>query len=649
MGKAIRIKAFTITILLLITTAVMLFGFSFVSTAFAESPTVTLIPNGGTIEDLDLTEDGTVLFESNEEESVLPTPTKQGYEFLGWTKSESDDDNDYITILSENFSSEEYSTLFAKYALKAPEIILEPTDYSGIYGENEHHILSVSATHELDCELSIQWYKDSVLLEGKTESELKASEVKHSGIYYATVSITVDGETATATSRNAFVRIQKAKPTAVPQIILEGVYSPEKTLSDYPLQENYHWLDEGIIPTPSVRRYSAIFNIDSDNYYDYPCTVVLIISKAEQEIFVDDLTKEYDGEPLSIVATTSGNSILEYSENNSLTDVGREIVKITAPETDLYMEKSVTAVLEVLPQTIEIEWTNLEFVYNKNEQIPCAVAVDKKGLSVELNVYANGVDAGVHYATAESISKNYVISNPSVEYTILKADYNSDLIVFEDKEFVFDGNAHSLDITYLPEWISVSYDKTATEVGFYTITASFVVNNKNYNDIEPKTAKLTILQNSFKGEWYEILCPEGVAPDVVLSLELIDNLDGLSENHNGKLKYILGFRVVSTDGTTYKKPMTVKFNYESVGIDNLVLSVDKDLNEQIITYAYENGKVIISLSGTEENIVFAERTQGIAWIIVLVVGICIAVSVGVYLILNKKSNVKTVDGEPNQN
>lgn len=637
MGNIVRIKIVKILFLLLMTTAV-LFGFTFVSSAFAETSFVTLQLNGGMIEAYELSENGTIVFDFNESDGILPTPQKYGYEFLGWTKSDSEGDNEYVDNLTSE-SEIENLTLYAKYELKAPEIEIQPTDYGAIYKEGGH-TLFVTAFHEGEFELSYQWYKDGKEIENATSNELKVTNVKESGIYYVVVSVTVDGEKKEIKSRNALVRIQKAKLTTAPDLIIEGVYSPDKTLSDYALKDNFRWLDEGLIPTPNVRKYSAIFNIDSDNYFDIECSVILIISKAEQEIYAEDLTKVYDGEPVSIKATTTGDSILEYSENNEMINVGKEIVIITAPETDFYLKKSITVTLQVVPQPLNITWSDFDFIYNGYEQKPNATAVDNQGLPVEIIVDGSGVDAGVYKATAYANSDNYVLENDTKEYVIDKADFNADTLIFEDREFVYDGNPHSLEISNLPEWLSASYDKEVVEVGFYTITASFVVNNPNYNDLPPKTAKLTILQNFFKGDWYEIHCPEGVNPNVILRLELIDDLDGLYKNHNGKLKYILGFRILSSDDTTYRKPLIVKFNYEKATIENLVLSVDKNSNEKIITYTYENGKVVVNLNGAEQNIVFAERTQGVAWIIVLVVGICIAVSVGLYFILNKKTKTE---------
>lgn len=634
MGNTVRMKAIKILFLLLMVTAV-LFGFTFVSSAFAETSFVILQLNGGIIDGYEQSENGTIEFDFNESDGILPTPQKDGYEFLGWAKSDSEDDNEYVDNLIIE-SEIENLFLYAKYELKAPEIEVQPTDYSGIYGEGGH-TLSVTAFHEGDFELSYQWYKNGKQIENATSNEWNVTNVKESGIYNVVVSVTVDGEKKEIKSKNALVRIQKAKLTTAPELIIEGVYSPDKTLSDYVLKDNFKWIDEGLIPTPNVRKYSAVFNIDSDNYFDIECSVILIISKAEQEIFAEDLIKVYDGYPVSIKATTSGDAVLEYSENNELTNVGKEIVIISAPETDFYLKKSIAVTLQVVPQSLDVIWSDFYFIYNGYEQKPSATAVDNQGLPVEIIVHGNGVDAGVYNATAYANSDNYVLENDTKEYAIGKADFNADTLIFEDKEFVYDGNPHSLEITNLPEWLSASYDKEPVEVGFYTITASFVVNNPNYNDLNPKTAKLTILQNYFKGDWYEILCPEGVNPNVTLRLELIDDLDGLSNNHNGKLKYILGFRVLSSDDTTYRKPLIIKFNYEKVTIENLVLSVDKNSNEKIITYTYENGKVVVKLDGAEQNIVFAERTQGVAWIIVLVVGICIAVSVGLYFILNKKT------------
>ena len=149
---------------------------------------------------------------------------------------------------------------------------------------------------------------------------------------------------------------------------------------------------------------------------------------------------------------------------------------------------------------------------------------------------------------------------------------------------------------------------------------------------------MTILRTTFSSSWYEINCPQGVNPDVEFSLELINDLDGLSDKNNGKLDYLLGFKVNISDNSVYDKPISVSFNFDEVSIDNLMLSVDDKLNEQIITYAYVNGKVVFNIDNLSNNFVLAKRSQSLFWLIPLIIGVCGLVCGVVYMINKKKIN-----------
>ena len=61
-------------------------------------------------------------------------------------------------------------------------------------------------------------------------------------------------------------------------------YSPMKTLADYPFNESeWRWADESIVPSVGSNSYSACYNPDRDNYYDYETKVTLVIGKGEYE------------------------------------------------------------------------------------------------------------------------------------------------------------------------------------------------------------------------------------------------------------------------------------------------------------------------------------------------------------------------------
>ena len=97
----------------------------------------------------------------------------------------------------------------------------------------------------------------------------------------------------------------------------------------------------------------------------------------------------------------------------------------------------------------------------------------------------------------------------SAQLRINKASLQSVMagISFPSKSFEYDGEAKSLSISgNLPEDVTVEYENNGqTEVGVYTVTASFIVDTDNYYPVDPMTAKLTIKE------------PELVIPEVDLS------------------------------------------------------------------------------------------------------------------------------------
>ena len=110
------------------------------------------------------------------------------------------------------------------------------------------------------------------------------------------------------------------------------------------------------------------------------------------------------------------------------------------------------------------------------------------------------VNAGTYKVTAVVSCEGYVTETLSTTVTIERAKYDMSGVKFEDKEVVYDGNAHSLVISgTLPQGVSAPKytinDKTtssAIDVGEYTVKATFANNNPNYEPIPPMEAKLKI-------------------------------------------------------------------------------------------------------------------------------------------------------------
>ena len=102
-------------------------------------------------------------------------------------------------------------------------------------------------------------------------------------------------------------------------------------------------------------------------------------------------------------------------------------------------------------------------------------------------------------------SANYnSIANMTATLTINKATYDMSKVVFADKSVAYDGNAHSLEATNLPDGVTVTYiGNNQTNVGTYTVLAVFSGDSANYNPIANMTATLTVTQNAVQGVTFD--------------------------------------------------------------------------------------------------------------------------------------------------
>lgn len=110
------------------------------------------------------------------------------------------------------------------------------------------------------------------------------------------------------------------------------------------------------------------------------------------------------------------------------------------------------------------------------------------------------VNAGTYDVTAVVSCEGYVTQKLTATVKIERAKYDMSGVKFEKKEVVYDGNTHSLVISgTLPEGVSSptytineKVTSGATDVGEYTVKATFANNNPNYEAIPEMTATLKI-------------------------------------------------------------------------------------------------------------------------------------------------------------
>ena len=143
-----------------------------------------------------------------------------------------------------------------------------------------------------------------------------------------------------------------------------------------------------------------------------------------------------------------------------------------------------------------ITFESASYVYDGTEKKIEITGTLPDGVSIQ---YTNNkrTNAGTSSAIACFIydTENYeTLQNKTATLTITKATYDMSSVLFDDKSFVYDGNAKSIYITgALPQGVNVEYSRNEkTNVGEYEIIAIFTGDSINYKSIPNKVAVLTI-------------------------------------------------------------------------------------------------------------------------------------------------------------
>ena len=272
-----------------------------------------------------------------------------------------------------------------------------------------------------------------------------------------------------------------------------------------------------------VGEYKAIAKftiLDTHNYNEIPdMEAILTIEKATYDmsnVKFEDATYIYDGFEKVIEITGELPAGVEVTyENNKGTTVGKyeAIAKFTIPDPDNYNQiPDMTATLSIRKLSGSIKITNkdnLGKIYDgKIIEEPTYIKVGDGNVRIE---YYSGpeaiekpldripINAGVY--TAKVIleaSENHEEAFDTATFEILKATYDMTDITFEDASYEYDGTEKQVIVKgNVPKGVVVVYENNAhTDVGEYEAIAKFNVDERNYNTIEDKKAKLTIVQST---------------------------------------------------------------------------------------------------------------------------------------------------------
>ena len=208
----------------------------------------------------------------------------------------------------------------------------------------------------------------------------------------------------------------------------------------------------------------------------------------------------YSGEKVTIVPVNLPDSVTGTKlSGNVATNAGNYTAKATL--TYKVGDESKTATLSYSWSIAKADYdmsgvslSDATVTYNGTAQNLAVTGELPKGVKVSYG--AGYIDAGVYTIKATFTgNKNYnEIAPLTATLTIEKAVYDFSGITFADTTLIYRGIPQSIKINgTLPLGVRVSYDGSYTEVGEYTVTASFSGDANNYEPIPNMSATLTIV------------------------------------------------------------------------------------------------------------------------------------------------------------
>ena len=258
------------------------------------------------------------------------------------------------------------------------------------------------------------------------------------------------------------------------------------------------------------------------------------------------------------VSTSDGNTRTEPLTAQNLANVTVEQLQRAGMYniSVVYDGVTTTFALTVVNRTFDgLTFADKTVTYNGSAQ-SIEVANLPQGATVTYSPSNTYTNAGVYTVTATVSAPNFDTATLSATLTINKASYDMSRVVFDDKSVAYDGNAHSLEATNLPDGVTVTYiGNNQTNVGTYTVLAVFSGDSVNYNPIANMTATLTINKASYDMSQV-VYADKSVAYDGnAHSLEATNLPDGVTVTYIGNNQTNVGtytvLAVFSGDSANY--------------------------------------------------------------------------------------------------
>jgi hypothetical protein len=191
--------------------------------------------------------------------------------------------------------------------------------------------------------------------------------------------------------------------------------------------------------------------------------------------------------------------MLEYSYSTGVINVneGKKAVEIafSTKSKNYNLPENMSAIVEIIPLGIEVEWIGDNFTYDTQAHAPKASAPE-----CAVSVIGSAVDAGSYTATAVAVNPNYCIINSTKDFIINKAanswiDGLSVFDIFEGRVPTPTAKAFAGDCEYLyyadEECKNLISEPSA--VGIYYVCA-YSAGSNNYHPIKSEALKFEIIK-----------------------------------------------------------------------------------------------------------------------------------------------------------
>ena len=263
---------------------------------------------------------------------------------------------------------------------------------------------------------------------------------------------------------------------------------------------------KGWYTTSTFDENSLITTIDVSSLKNYDLYAKYDIIKQAPTYEITPTDNTYNGTSFELVSASVTGGEITYSLDNvnfsknipTAVNVGdyKVYYKITGDEYHTDVVGSIIATINKAKYELTgITFTGDTITYDGEIHRLAIDGTLPDGVEVSYENNDNK-DAGSHEVVAVFTidDDNYYIESMTATLTIEKATYT---ITFNDASKVYNGEAQIIEVSNLPEGLTVEYTGSGTNVGDYNITATFTNSNPNYNDVAPITRKLTITKATY--------------------------------------------------------------------------------------------------------------------------------------------------------